>query len=72
MNKGDSLDEENELEAIICEAALVTKIRSKEEGIVSLCVFAEASEIFHATGVAHSLALEDGTWHFISECQTDS
>jgi len=64
-------DEENGLE-VICEAALVTKIRRKEEGVVSLFVFPEGSETCEATGVAHSLALEDGTWHFISECQTDS
>jgi hypothetical protein len=56
----------------ICEAALVTRIRSKEEGVVSLCVFPEGSEIIDASNAAHSLTLEDGTWHFISECQTGS
>jgi hypothetical protein len=64
-------DEENGLE-VICEAALVAKIRRKEEGIVSLFVFPEGSEITTVGNVAHSLTLEDGTWHFISECQTDS
>ena len=67
----DPTDEESDTQAV-CEAALVTRIWSKEEGVVSLRVFPEGSEIVEARNVPHSLALEDGTWHFISECQTHS
>jgi hypothetical protein len=57
---------------VVCEAALVEKMWSKAEGIVSLRVFPEGSEIVEASKVPHSLALEDGSWHFISECPTHS
>jgi hypothetical protein len=59
-------------EYVGCEAALVEKIRNPQEGIVSLRVFPEGSEIVEASKVPHSLALEDGSWHFISECPTHS
>jgi hypothetical protein len=65
-------DEENETAMVVCEAALVTRIASKEEGMVSLHVFPEASRILETTGVAHRVTPEDGTWHFISECPTGS
>jgi hypothetical protein len=64
-------EDKSELQAV-CEAALVTSIRRKEEGVVSLSVFPEGSEIVTVGNVAHSLALKHDTWHFISECQTDS
>jgi hypothetical protein len=64
-------DDENDAKAV-CEAALVTKIGSREKRVVSLHIFPECSKTVDATNVVHSINLEHSTWHFISGCPTHS
>lgn len=63
-------EEPDSTDTFVCEAAIVTKIRDREQGVVSLRVFPDGSVVEEASEVPHGTT--DGTWHHISECWTGS
>jgi hypothetical protein len=64
IEEGDDPD----ANVFVCEAAIVTKIADREQGIVSLYILPEASVHEEALQVPHGTT--DETWHSISECWT--
>ena len=57
-------------DTFVCEAAIVTKIRDREQEVVDLQVFPNGSVLEEEAEVPHGRGEE--MWHYISECWTGS